>query len=105
MIWEHYSPSIASASAWGLYTTITIIKNKVNGVLVDELDEALKSFTEVLGFVKKTKTLSRKFKWLTVASPEAPDAIQLVLEPNGNPAAKTCHKAILTREFPQRIRC
>jgi hypothetical protein len=55
MIWEHYSPSSASASAWGLYTTITIIKNKVNGVLVDELDEALKSFTEVLGFVKKQK--------------------------------------------------
>jgi hypothetical protein len=55
MIWEHYSPSIASASAWGLYTTITIIKNKVNGVLVDELDEALKSYSEVLGFVKKQK--------------------------------------------------
>ena len=56
------------------------MKIKVNSVLVDELDEALRSYAEVLGFVKKTETPSRKFKWLTVASPEAPDAIQLVLE-------------------------
>jgi hypothetical protein len=55
MIWEHYSPSITPASAWGLYTTITIMKIKVKSVLVDELDEVLKSYTEVLGFVKKQK--------------------------------------------------
>jgi hypothetical protein len=31
------------------------MKIRVNGVLVDELDEALKSYTEVQGFVKKQK--------------------------------------------------
>ena len=31
------------------------MKIKVNSVLVDELDEALRSYTEVLGFVKKQK--------------------------------------------------
>jgi hypothetical protein len=55
MIWEHYSPSVASAGAWGLCTTITIMNIEVNSALVDELDEALKSYTEVLGFVKKQK--------------------------------------------------
>jgi hypothetical protein len=35
-----------------------------------------------------------------VASPQGPDAIQLVLEPNGNPAAKTCQKAIFDRGIP-----
>jgi hypothetical protein len=48
----------------------------------------------------KNRNRSRKFKWSTVASPEAPDTIQLVLEPNGDPAAKTCQRAIFDQGIP-----
>ena len=48
----------------------------------------------------KNRNPSGKFKWSTVASPEAPDTIQLVLEPNGDPAAKTCQRAIFDQGIP-----
>jgi catechol 2,3-dioxygenase-like lactoylglutathione lyase family enzyme len=49
------------------------MKIKLNSVLVDDQDEALKFYTEVLGFVKKRDIPLGRFKWLTVASPEGPD--------------------------------
>lgn len=39
-------------------------------------------------------------RWLTVASPEAPDEVELLLEPNSNPAAKTYQRAIVEQEIP-----
>jgi catechol 2,3-dioxygenase-like lactoylglutathione lyase family enzyme len=50
----------------------------VTSILVDDQDKALAFYTEVLGFVKKTE-------WLTVVSPDAPDGVELLLEPDGNP--------------------
>ena len=41
-----------------------------------------------------------KFRWLTVVSPEGPDDIELVLEPNDNPAAKTFQEAIFKEGIP-----
>ena len=55
---------------------------KLTSVFVDDQDKALKFYTEVLGFVKKLEFPAGKFKWLTVVSPEAPEGVQLVLEPN-----------------------
>jgi len=43
----------------------------------------------VLGFVKKTEIPLGDAKWLTVASAADPDGVELLLEPNGNPIAKT----------------
>jgi catechol 2,3-dioxygenase-like lactoylglutathione lyase family enzyme len=57
-------------------------------VLVDDQEKALKFYTEVLGFVKKGDLRPMNLPWLTVVSPEGPDDMELVLEPNGNPAAK-----------------
>jgi hypothetical protein len=47
-------------------------------------------------------------RWLTVVSPAAPDAAELLLEPNGNPISRTHQKAtyeagIRRRRSPPRI--
>ena len=39
------------------------MKIKLNSVFVDDQDKALKFYTEVLGFVKKTDIPAGKFKW------------------------------------------
>lgn len=68
--------------------------------MVDDPDKALKFYTEELGFVKKTKIQVAKFKWLTVVSPEAPNEVELTLEPNENPAAKNFQKALHDQGIP-----
>ena len=70
------------------------MKIKLNSVFVDDQDKALQFYTEILGFVKKADFPVGQFKWLTVVSPEEPDATELLLEPNDNPAARTFQEAI-----------
>ena len=77
-----------------------IMKIQISSVLVDDQGRALKFYTEVLGFVKKNDIPVGEFKWLTVVSPEGPDDMELLLEPNNNPAAKTYQKAIFEQEIP-----
>jgi predicted enzyme related to lactoylglutathione lyase len=57
-------------------------------------------YTEALGFVKKVEIPVGDAKWLTVVSSEEPDGTQLLLEPNGNPAARTFQKAIFEQGIP-----
>ena len=76
------------------------MKIKLTSVFVDDQDKALKFYTEVLGFVKKADFPVGQFKWLTVVSPEGPDDIELLLEPNDNSAAKTFQEAIFKQGLP-----
>jgi catechol 2,3-dioxygenase-like lactoylglutathione lyase family enzyme len=76
------------------------MKINLTSVLVDDQDKALKFYTEILGFVKKHEIPLGKFKWLTVVSPEGPNDIELLLEPNENPAAKTFQAAIFQQGIP-----
>ncbi len=76
------------------------MKIKLSSVLVDDQDKALKFYTEVLGFVKKTEFPVGEFKWLTVVSPEEPDGTELLLEPDENPAAKAFKKALFEQGIP-----
>jgi len=76
------------------------MKIKLSSVFVDDQDKALKFYTEVLGFVKKTDIPVGQFKWLTVVSPEEPDGTELLLEPSDNPATKTFKKAIFEQGIP-----
>jgi catechol 2,3-dioxygenase-like lactoylglutathione lyase family enzyme len=76
------------------------MKIKQTSVLVDDQDKALKFYTEVLGFVKSKDIPLGEFKWLTVVSPEGPDDIELLLEPNENPAARTFQKALFDQGIP-----
>lgn len=76
------------------------VKIKLSSVFVDDQDKALKFYTEALGFVKRTDMPAGQFRWLTVVSPEGPDDIELLLEPNAHPAAKTYQKAIFEDGIP-----
>jgi catechol 2,3-dioxygenase-like lactoylglutathione lyase family enzyme len=76
------------------------MKIKLNSVLVDDQDRALKFYTEVLGFVKKQEIPVGEFKWLTVVSPEEPDSTELVLEPMGFQPASTYQKALFEAGIP-----
>ena len=73
---------------------------KLASVMVDDQEKALAFYTRVLGFVKKTDIPLGKFKWLTVVSPEGPGDIELLLEPNENPAAKTFQEALFRQGIP-----
>ena len=57
----------------------------VTSIPVDDQDKALAFYTDALGFVKKTDIPVGEAKWLTVVSPDAPDGVELLLEPDGNP--------------------
>ena len=73
---------------------------KLTSLMVDDQDKALKFYTEVLGFQKKHEFPAGGYKWLTVVSPEAPQDIELSLEPNANPDAKTFQKAMFEQKIP-----
>ena len=77
-----------------------MIKINVTSVLVDDQDKALKFYTDVLGFVKKNDIPVGEFKWLTVVSPAEPNGVELLLEPDQNPAAKVFKRAIFDQGIP-----
>lgn len=76
------------------------MKIKLNSIFVDNQDKALKFYTEILGFKKNKEIPVGEFKWLTVASPDGPPDVELVLEPNANPAAKEYQEAIFKQGIP-----
>jgi catechol 2,3-dioxygenase-like lactoylglutathione lyase family enzyme len=69
-------------------------------VLVDDQDKALRFYTDVLGFVKKTEIPVGEAKWLTVVSPENPEGVELLLEPDGHPATKPFKDALVADGIP-----
>ncbi|WP_010529746.1 VOC family protein [Lentibacillus jeotgali] len=73
---------------------------KITSVFVEDQEKALQFYTEVLGFQKKMDMPAGDFKWLTVVSPEEPDGVELLLEPNENDAAKTYQKTIYEEGIP-----
>lgn len=76
------------------------MKIKLNSVLVDDQETALAFYTDVMGFTKKNDIPMGNARWLTVVSPEAPDEVELLLEPNGNPAAKRFQQAMFGQGIP-----
>ena len=76
------------------------MKIKLTSVYVDDQGKALRFYTEVLGFVKKTDFSQGPFRWLTVASREEKDGPELQLALNDNPAAKAYQQAIFQQGQP-----
>jgi predicted enzyme related to lactoylglutathione lyase len=76
------------------------MKIKVTSIYVDNQDKALRFYTEVLGFAKKTDFSQGPYRWLTVASPEEPEGTELQLALNNNPAAQTYQEAIFQQNQP-----
>jgi catechol 2,3-dioxygenase-like lactoylglutathione lyase family enzyme len=67
---------------------------------IDDQEKALRFYTEVLGFVKKTEVPLGEYRWLTVVSPEEPDGVELVLEPSDHPAVKPYKDALVADGIP-----
>jgi predicted enzyme related to lactoylglutathione lyase len=76
------------------------MKIKLTSVHVDDQAKALRFYTEVLGFVKKTDFSNGPFRWLTVASAEDPDGTELQLALNDNPAARDYQQAMFQQAQP-----
>ena len=76
------------------------MKIKVTTVHVDDQDKALRFYTETLGFTKKNDFSQGPYRWLTVASPDDPNGVELQLALNNDPAAKTYQQAIFQQGQP-----
>src|SRR5919109_4439798 len=78
------------------------MKIKLTSVSIDDYDKALKFYTEVLGFVKKQDfPLGEGARWITVVSPEEPNGVELLLEPNASyPAMKALKESLVKDGIP-----
>ncbi len=73
----------------------------ITSVYVDDQAKALRFYTEVLGFVKKTEIpLGDGMRWLTLVSPADTDGIELALEPDTHPAARPFKEALMEDGIP-----
>jgi catechol 2,3-dioxygenase-like lactoylglutathione lyase family enzyme len=72
----------------------------LTSILVDDQAKALQFYTDVLGFAKKTDIPLGEARWLTVVSPEQPEGPELLLEPDGHPAAKPFKQALVEDGIP-----
>ena len=76
------------------------MKIKVTSLYVDDQEKALRFYTDVLGFIKKTDFSQGPYRWLTVASPEQPEGPEVQLALNNNPATKTYQQAMFQQNQP-----
>jgi catechol 2,3-dioxygenase-like lactoylglutathione lyase family enzyme len=72
----------------------------LTSVLVDDQAKALRFYTEMLGFVKKTEVPLGEHFWLTVVSPQEPDGTELLLEPDEHPAVRPFKRALVEDGIP-----
>jgi catechol 2,3-dioxygenase-like lactoylglutathione lyase family enzyme len=77
-----------------------MIKIVVTSVLVDDQEKALRFYTDKLGFVKKHDIPMGEARWLTVVSPGDNDGVELLLEPDGHPAARPFKEALVADGIP-----
>jgi predicted enzyme related to lactoylglutathione lyase len=73
------------------------MKIKLNSIMVDNQDKALKFYTEVLGFATCRDFPVGEYRWITVTSPEGYPDVELALEPNANPAGKAFQQAMFSQ--------
>jgi catechol 2,3-dioxygenase-like lactoylglutathione lyase family enzyme len=78
------------------------MKIVITSVMVDDQEKALAFYTDVLGFVKSKDIPAGEARFLTVVSPDGPADIELLLEPNSNPAvpAKEFQRALYEAGIP-----
>jgi catechol 2,3-dioxygenase-like lactoylglutathione lyase family enzyme len=76
------------------------VRINLASVLVDDQAKALRFYTEVLGFVPKNDVPMGEARWLTVVSPEEPDGVELVLEPDAHPAVRPFKEALVADGIP-----
>jgi catechol 2,3-dioxygenase-like lactoylglutathione lyase family enzyme len=68
--------------------------------MVDDQDKALRFYRDILGFALKQDMPMGAHRWLTLVSPEDPNGVQLLLEPDEHPAAKPFKAALVADGIP-----
>jgi predicted enzyme related to lactoylglutathione lyase len=76
------------------------MKIRLTSVFVSDQQKALDFYTQVIGFKVKNDSPIGEDRWLTVVSPDEPDGVELLLEPNSNPAAQAYQKSLLEQNIP-----
>lgn len=76
------------------------MKIKLCSIMVENQTAALAFYTDVLRFQKSKDIPVGEFRWLTVVSPEGHPDVELVLEPNANPAGKAFQEAMFQQGIP-----
>ena len=73
---------------------------KLISIFVDDQEKGLRFYTDVLGFKKKRDFPVGGARWIAVVSPEGPDDLELILEPNSHPAASAYQSALMKDGIP-----
>lgn len=73
---------------------------KLTSVIVEDQEKALRFYTEKMGFIKKTDLAVGEARWLIVASYDEKDGLELMLEPEDNPAVRDHHRAVYRQGVP-----
>ncbi|MDB4957443.1 MAG: Glyoxalase/bleomycin resistance protein/dioxygenase [Myxococcales bacterium] len=76
------------------------LKIGLASVYVDDQAKALRFYTEVLGFAKKTDETNGNYRWLTVASSDDLDGTQLQLAMTDEPATRALQQALFAQDKP-----
>jgi catechol 2,3-dioxygenase-like lactoylglutathione lyase family enzyme len=76
------------------------VKIRYTSIFVDDQEQALRFYTNVLGFEKRADVPLGADRWLTVVSPQDPDGPELLLEPSGHPAVAPFKTALVEDGIP-----
>ena len=79
------------------------MKIKLTKVYVNDQENALRFYADVLGLQKQDDFSNEGYRWLTVVSPEDPDGPQLQLELNSFPAARAYQEALYEANQPAAV--
>ena len=77
------------------------MKLSLTSVSVGDQQAALDFYTNKLGFIKKNDIPMGEVSWLTVVSPDDPEGVELLLEPNAEyPAMKALKESLVNDGIP-----
>jgi len=75
----------------------------LTSIFVTDQAEALRFYTEVLGFVLAKDIPAGEHRWLTVVSPSNTGGVQLTLEPTAHPAVAPFMEALRADGIPSAV--
>jgi len=73
---------------------------RLNSIVVDDQDKAVKFYTEKLGFEIKTDIPAGGARWITLVPPDERDGPELVLEPSGYDFATAFRRTLREKGIP-----
>lgn len=73
---------------------------KLASLMVDDQDKALRFYTGMLGFEKKSDVPVGEYRWITVSSPDGVEGVELALEPAAFPPARAYQNALFEAGIP-----